>query len=149
MTNCLNLFIIWGRRSNMTQIEKVCAEIERLKAIANQTANISTEDYSKGYDEGQIDAFNLLLSFIESLEKEQSTMPNSTELIAKWEETKKMLEEKDFRGDAWRLAYNAFLEGFAKGVKVKEPRDCGKGQMPSPPKAAMPRPPPIIAPALS
>ena len=64
---------------------------------------------------------------IESLEEEQSTMPNSTELIAKWEETKKMLEEKDFRGDAWRLAYNAFLEGFAKGVKVKEPRDCGKG----------------------
>jgi hypothetical protein len=44
-------------------------------------------------------------------------MPDSTELIALWEETEAMLKEKDFRGDAWRLAYNAFLEGFAKGVQ--------------------------------
>ena len=44
-------------------------------------------------------------------------MPDSTELIAMWEKTEAMLKEKDFRDDAWRLAYNAFLEGFAKGVQ--------------------------------
>ena len=56
--------------------------------------------------------------FEESIEyvRKDKTMPNSTELIAEWEETKAMLQEKDFRGDPWRLAYNAFLEGFAKGI---------------------------------
>jgi len=56
--------------------------------------------------------------FDESVEyiRVDKALPNSTELITKWEETKAMLEEKDFRGDAWRLAYNAFLEGFAKGL---------------------------------
>ena len=70
-----------------------------------------------------------LLSFIESLEKEQDTMPNSTELIAEWRDTKKILEEKDFRGDAWRLSYNAFLAGFAKGVNVKKPSDWIREQV--------------------
>lgn len=56
--------------------------------------------------------------FEESIEyvRKDKAMPDSTELIAKWEETKAMLKEKDFRGDPWRLAYNAFLEGFAKGA---------------------------------
>ena len=101
-------------------IDKILAEIERL--IKNPRLD---EEYNPAYQCGLRD----LRSLIESLEKEQSTMPNSTELIAKWEETKKMLEEKDFRGDAWRLAYNAFLEGFAKGVNVKKPSDWIREQV--------------------
>ena len=56
--------------------------------------------------------------FEESIEyiRKDKMMPNSTELLAKWEEAKAMLQEKDFGDDPWRLAYNAFLEGFAKGA---------------------------------
>ena len=52
-------------------VEKIKDEIGRLKALAKQFANIASEDYSKGYDEGQIDAFDLILSFIEALKKKQ------------------------------------------------------------------------------
>ncbi len=43
-------------------------------------------------------------------------MPDSTQLIAEWEKEKEVLEQKDFRGDAERMAYNAFLDGFVKGL---------------------------------
>lgn len=49
----------------------------------------------------------------------QMKMPDSSELIAAWYEAKSVLQEKDFRGDAWRLAYNAFMFGFAKGLNTK------------------------------
>jgi len=43
--------------------------------------------------------------------------PTSTEMIAEWENNElPMLREKDFRGDAERMAYNAFMDGFAKGL---------------------------------
>lgn len=54
------------------------------------------------------------------LEKQKEIpMPNSTELIEMWHAEKAMLKEKDFRGDEWRLAYNAFMGGFARGTCVK------------------------------
>ena len=31
-----------------------------------------------------------------------------------------MLKEKDFRDDPWRLAYNAFMCGFGRGIAVKK-----------------------------
>ena len=44
-------------------------------------------------------------------------MISSTELIRQWEVKElPMLREKDFRGDAERLAYTAFGDGFAFGV---------------------------------
>ena len=44
-------------------------------------------------------------------------MISSTELIRQWEEKElPMLREKDFRGDAERMAYTAFGDGFAFGV---------------------------------
>ncbi len=52
-------------------------------------------------------------------QKEQS-MPSSTEMLAQWEQERKVLEEKDFRGDEWRLAYNAFMDGYARGIAVKQ-----------------------------
>ena len=41
---------------------------------------------------------------------------DSTELIAAWNERKEILKEKDFRNDQWRLAFNAFLEGYSVGI---------------------------------
>jgi len=51
--------------------------------------------------------------------QKEISMPNSTELIEMWDNEKKMLEGKDFRGDEWRLAYNAFMDGFSRGTCVK------------------------------
>jgi len=46
--------------------------------------------------------------------------PTSTEMIAEWENNElPMLRDKDFRGDAERMAYNAFMDGFAKGLGYK------------------------------
>lgn len=47
---------------------------------------------------------------------EEQPMPDSTQLIAEWEKEKAVLKQKDFRGDAERMAYNAFLDGFVKGI---------------------------------
>ncbi len=52
-------------------------------------------------------------------EQKEIPMPNSTELIEMWDKEEAMLKEKDFCGDEWRLAYNAFLDGFARGTCVK------------------------------
>lgn len=52
---------------------------------------------------------------VTSFQQEQQ-MPDSTQLIAEWEKEKAVLEQKDFRGDAERMAYNAFLDGFVKGL---------------------------------
>ena len=56
---------------------------------------------------------------LEAEEKEQ--YPSSTEMIAEWENNElPMLREKDFRGDAERMAYNAFIDGFAKGLGYRK-----------------------------
>jgi len=48
-------------------------------------------------------------------------MISSTELIRQWEEKElPMLREKDFRGDAKRMAYTAFGDGFAFGVNASK-----------------------------
>ena len=57
--------------------------------------------------------------FITSLQQEQP-MPDSTKLIELWHEDKEMLKEKDFRDDPWRLAYNAFMCGFGRGIAVNK-----------------------------
>lgn len=49
----------------------------------------------------------------------QMKMPNSSELISAWHGVKSILQEKDFRGDEWRLAYNAFMFGFSKGLNTR------------------------------
>lgn len=83
---------------------------------------INTEgDFGRGYDCG----YNACLNshgaefFEKQKEQKEIQMPNSTELIEMWDKEEAMLKEKDFRGDKWRLAYNAFLDGFARGTCVK------------------------------
>ena len=46
-------------------------------------------------------------------------MPDSTTLLKMWDDEEKMLREKGI-DDLWRLAYNAFLDGFAQGMMVKQ-----------------------------
>lgn len=84
--------------------EKLLAEIDR-RRLSNRY--IDTEGYE-----------NELLEIINSLQQEQP-MPDSTKLIELWHEDKEMLKEKDFRDDPWRLAYNAFMCGFGRGISVK------------------------------
>ena len=89
--------------------EKLIAEIERLY-----------DEHSSKYeiDEAAI-VLDKLEDFIASLQQEQP-MPDSTKLIELWHEDKEMLKEKDFRDDPWRLAYNAFMCGFGRGLAVKQ-----------------------------
>lgn len=99
----------------MTDREKIRAEIERLK----DEGGIGINEYDMGYENGKGELCNHLLSFIESLPEEQG-YPTSTEMIAKWENNElPMLREKDFRGDAERMAYNAFMDGLAEGLKYR------------------------------
>lgn len=58
------------------------------------------------------------------LEKQKEIhMPSSPALIKMWEEVEAMLKEKEHENErewgTWRIAYNAFLEGFGKGFMVK------------------------------
>lgn len=62
-----------------------------------------------------INTLEWVLEIIDSLQQEQQ-MPDSTQLIVEWEREKAVLEQRDFRGDAERMAYNAFLDGFVKGI---------------------------------
>ena len=50
----------------------------------------------------------------------QMKMPSSSELISAWRGVKSILQEKDFRGDEWRLAYNAFMFGFSRGINTQK-----------------------------
>lgn len=47
--------------------------------------------------------------------KDSNGMLDSTGVLAAWEECMNTLKDKDFQNDSWRLAYNAFLEGFRIG----------------------------------
>ena len=94
--------------------DKLIAEIER--RINWQRSCIKNEYRLSGKAEEEIILeYKQLLKFITSLQQEQQ-MPDSTQLIAEWEKEKAVLEQKDFRGDAERMAYNAFLDGFVKGL---------------------------------
>lgn len=98
-------------------IDKLIAEIERYKNAAIDAYNPLGEDADFWY--GKVVAYEDLKALIASLQKEQP-MPDSTKLIKLWHEDKEMLKEKDFRDDQWRLAFNAFLCGFGRGIAVKQ-----------------------------
>lgn len=73
----------------------------------------------KSFFNGELSFYDDVLTLIDSLQQEQP-MPNSTKLIELWHEDKEMLKEKDFRDDPWRLAYNAFMCGFGRGIVVNK-----------------------------
>lgn len=58
---------------------------------------------------------------VDTLPEQPVEYPTSTEMIAEWENNElPLLRDKDFRGDAERMAYNAFMDGFAKGLGYKK-----------------------------
>lgn len=58
---------------------------------------------------------------LDSARKELVKMPDSTLLIEMWDKEKAILQERDLRGDVWRTAQNAFMDGFAIGCCVTSP----------------------------
>lgn len=90
--------------------DKLIAEIERRMEMHRKAS-------ASGYiiDPNRLDEDEDIISLITSLQREQQ-MPDSTQLIAEWEKEKEVLKQKDFRGNAERMAYNAFLDGFVKGL---------------------------------
>ena len=98
--------------------EKLIAEIEKRLKNIHDYINGAGMKYKgpKFYKaRGKESVYDALLSIIYSLQQEQP-IPDSSQLIAEWEKEKTVLEQKDFRGDAERMAYNAFLDGFVKGI---------------------------------
>ena len=104
--------------------EKLIAEVERRmgkhwKGLPDADSPEDDWTHNELCELGAYKELEYIEDFLNSLLQEQQ-MPDSTQLIAEWENTKSMLEGKDFRNDSWRLAYNAFLEGFAAGCVRKE-----------------------------
>jgi len=93
-------------------------DADRLKEAVEKEYN---SNYTVGgrWELGYDTACEQILDIIDSLQQEQP-MPDSTKLIELWHEDKEMLKEKDFRDDPWRLAYNAFMCGFGRGISVKK-----------------------------
>lgn len=101
----------------MTNTELIRQEIERRLRQEYEilwNAKLTGRNYPPSVDVNLL-TLTSLRDFIDSLQQEQQ-MPDSTQLIAEWEREKAVLEQKDFRGDAERMAYNAFLDGFVKGL---------------------------------
>lgn len=96
--------------THLIDSEKLIAEIKRRITETEELGEL-----------GRANELLMLEIFITSLQQEQP-MPDSTQLIEFWHEDKEMLKEKDFRDDAWRLAYNAFMYGFGRGLAVKRDR---------------------------
>ena len=87
------------------------SEDERIRKILIEVVNITPASIA-------VHNKRELLAWLEK--QKEIPMPNSTELIEMWHNEEAMLKEKDFRGDTWRIAYNAFLDGFAQGMMVKQ-----------------------------
>ena len=85
----------------------------------NEAAEEQTRTF--GYQKEDYEYKELIETFKAGAEwyASQMKMPNSSELISAWRGVKSILQEKDFRGDEWRLAYNAFMIGFSKGLNTR------------------------------
>ena len=113
--------------------------VEKMKEQESEDEKTRKEiiEYLKLHDKGEDDyAHTMFSKWFAYLEKQKYAledgvqfgkmqamkeipMPDSTELIEMWDAEKAMLQEKDFQGDTWRIAYNAFMDGFARGTCVK------------------------------
>ena len=113
----LSLTLQRNRNMKYMDAEKLYKQVDSLMARYaeyEKEFEVDDEELSIFY-QGKRKMCSELLGIIDSLQQEQP-MPNSTQLIAEWEKEKAVLEQKDFRGDAERMAYNAFLDGFVKGL---------------------------------
>lgn len=95
--------------------------IDAEKLIAKINERLMAVDIEKlgNFGSHRVWAYNDVKDIIGSLQQEQP-MPDSTKLIELWHQDKEMLKEKDFHDDPWRLAYNAFMCGFGRGIAVNK-----------------------------
>ena len=100
---------------NIIDADKLIAEIERLEKQLISGACAAQINMETSCKE---EAYKAVKNAITSLQQEQP-MPDSTQLIELWHKDEEMLKEKDFRNDQWRLAFNAFMCGFGRGIAVK------------------------------
>lgn len=56
--------------------------------------------------------------------KETNQCPDSKRLLQMWHEKKQILARKDFGDNPWRLAYEAFMTGFAMGFTQGSGKSC-------------------------
>jgi len=115
-SNC-GEFAIIKNEPTAEDIDKVAQELYEhlyeLKKRNNRPTNL--------YDKQEIIAlWKAGIEYAYNHPKHEQPMPDSTKLIELWHEDKEMLKEKDFRDDPWRLAYNAFMCGFGRGLAVKQ-----------------------------
>ena len=106
--------------SKYIDAEKLKERISRLRdefIKKSETKGYTTLEYLH-----KAEGLSLALQHITSLQQEQP-MPDSTKLIELWHKDKEMLKEKDFRDDPWRLAYNAFMCGFGRGITVNKQKE--------------------------
>ena len=108
-------------------LNEVLSFIESQEKVQPQGLDEAAEEYAFEKEEPLADGERLSCKFNSNLDAfkagakwrdSQMKMPNSTELIVEWRNVKDILKEKDFRGDEWRLAYQAFMFGFSRGINT-------------------------------
>ena len=100
----------------MTQIEKIKAEIERLRA----KTSIGLNEYTAGYENGKAEVCHLLLGFINSLQKELVSEDLEEELNNQMNSIYPLPEEDDFDDPCYSESNTIKILriGFKKGFKV-------------------------------
>ena len=96
-------------------MEKKYIDADKLKSILKERYNTYKIGQHSPFRSGKVETLRETIELIDSLQQEKQ-MPDSTQLIVEWEKEKAILEQKDFCDDAERMAYNAFLDGFVKGL---------------------------------
>lgn len=97
--------------------DQIRAEIDKLYGEYKDKFHQSGDQYHLGL----IDGLDMAERVLDTLPEQPVEYPTSTEMIAEWENNElPLLRDKDFRGDAERMAYNAFMDGFAKGLGYKK-----------------------------
>ena len=117
--SCLRNFItsLQQEQPDNEDIDKVAQELYEHLYELKRRNNVPTNLYEK---QEIIDLWKAGIEYAYNHPKQGQPMPDSTKLIELWQEDKEMLKEKDFRDDPWRLAYNAFMYGFGRGIAVKK-----------------------------
>lgn len=116
---CLLNFIIslQQEQPDNEDIDKVAQELYEHLYELKRRNNVPTNLYDK---KEIIDLWKAGIEYGRNHPKQEQSMPDSTKLIEIWHEYKEMLKEKDFRDDPWRLAFNAFMCGFGRGIAVNK-----------------------------
>ena len=115
----------YGHQEIISDLKESCRE--RINWLENRLKSLRPQPQKDDWDSLQEDFRSHNVAFEAGREfernrkprwkpSEEQPIPDSTQLIAEWEKEKAVLKQKDFRGDAERMAYNAFLDGFVKGL---------------------------------